>query len=249
MKMIEKTRQNQILFAHFLECHEKKGFPRWNFRKAERVTSLVSGTVALWQHSKFLQIWGLKCAKQLKYQHEWPWASFGATYRHQLVLQSSTFSLKIPCWSADNNLAHNPSDQDKSPVHQGRGILIGLFSRFNLLATSFTLLELVKLDLPFIIVLLPYIHFHSTGYWFLLLFDKTVHQPRKQLAIWPIRRRIWTFGGNSRVGIEAVLTFWTFWKICRLDPRGWAKLKFLQPLKRWLRSNSKIPSEINFLHC
>ena len=127
MKMIEKTRQNQILFAHFLECHEKKGFPRWNFRKAERVTSLVSGTVALWQHSKFLQIWGLKCAKQLKYQHEWPWASFGATYRHQLVLQSSTFSLKIPCWSADNNLAHNPSDQDKSPVHQGRGILIGLF--------------------------------------------------------------------------------------------------------------------------
>ena len=108
---------------------------------------------------------------------------------------------------------------------------LDFFSRFNLLATSFTLLELVKLDLPFIIVLLPYIHFHSTGYWFLLLFDKTVHQPRKQLAIWPIRRRIWTFGGNSRVGIEAVLTFWTFWKICRLDPRGWAKLRFLQPVK------------------
>ena len=75
--------------------------------------SVIDTYRALWQHSKFLQIWGLKCAKQLKYQHEWPWASFGATYRHQLVLQSSTSSLKIPGWSADNNLAHNPSDQDR----------------------------------------------------------------------------------------------------------------------------------------
>ena len=158
MKMIGK-KQGKVKFCLliFLECLDKKGFLGETSAKLNvwLRQSVVDTYRALWQHSKFLQIWGLKCAKQLKYQHEWPWASFGATYRHQLVLQSSTSSLKIPCWSVDNNLAHNPSDQDWVQCTKAGESSLDFFSRFNLLATSFTLLELVKLDLPLIIALLP----------------------------------------------------------------------------------------------
>ena len=108
MKMIGK-KQGEIKFCLliFLECHDKKGFPRWNFRKAERVTSSVSdwylqGTVAAFQMPANLEI----CAKQLKFNTSDP------ELLSALPIVTS-WSSNLPGWSADNNLAHNPSDQDR----------------------------------------------------------------------------------------------------------------------------------------